>query len=81
MRLTLSANRSSLVRSTNRSTVVKWWVDTSYAVHPNMRSHTGSVMSIGEGCVQGSSSKQKINTISSTEAELVSVTDRMPNVL
>ena len=81
MRLMLSANRASLVRSTNRSTAVKWWVDASYAVHPNMRSHTGLVMSLGEGCVQGSSSKQKINTGSSTEAELVAVTDRMPNVL
>jgi hypothetical protein len=27
--------------------IVKWWVDTSFAVHPDMKSHTGGMMSLG----------------------------------
>ena len=72
MKLTLSADKTARLR---------WWVDASYAVHPNKRSHTGSVLSLGEGCVQASSTKQKINVKSSTEAELVGVDDRIGHVL
>ena len=52
---------------------VRWWVDASFGVHPNMRSHTGATMSMGKGSVYSMSSKQKVNTRSSTEAELVGV--------
>lgn len=54
------------------------WVDASYAVHPNMRSHTGGGMSMGTGVLHAKSSKQKLNTKSSTEAELVGVSDYVP---
>ena len=54
---------------------VRWWVDASFGVHPNMRSHTGATMSMGKGSVYSMSSKQKVNTRSSTEAELVGVND------
>jgi Reverse transcriptase (RNA-dependent DNA polymerase) len=60
---------------------IRWWVDASFGVHPNMRSHTGAVMSLGKGAVYGMSSKQKINTKSSCEAELVGVDDAIPMVL
>lgn len=53
--------------------LVKWWVDASYATHPNMRSHTGGTHSLGKGSVVSTSTKQKINTKSSTEAELVRI--------
>ena len=49
------------------------WVDAAYAVHPNMRSHTGGATSMGWGVLHSKSSKQKLNTKSSTEAELVGV--------
>lgn len=54
------------------------WVDAAYAVHNNMRSHTGGVMSMGRGLVHGRSSKQKLNTKSSIEAELVGVSEYLP---
>jgi hypothetical protein len=42
--------------------VVRWWVDASFAVHPNIRSRTGAVLSLGKGVVYAMSSKHKINT-------------------
>jgi hypothetical protein len=60
---------------------IKTWVDASYAVHPDMRSHTGGVMSMGRGGILCKSTKQKLNTKSSTEAELVGATDYLPNTI
>jgi hypothetical protein len=54
---------------------MKTWVDASYAVHKDMKSHTGGVVSFGRGAVMSKSSKQKLNTKSSTEAELVGASD------
>ena len=54
------------------------WVDAAFAVHPNMRSQTGGAMSMGWGLIHGKSSKQKLNTKSSTEAELVGVSEYIP---
>ena len=54
------------------------WIDSSYAVHPNMRSHTEGAMSFGRGIIHEKSSKQKLNTKISTEAELVAVSDYLP---
>jgi hypothetical protein len=61
--------------------LVKWWVDASFAVHPDMKSHTGGVMTLGKGAMYGTSTRHKINTKSSTEAELVGINDVMPQVL
>jgi len=58
-----------------------WWVDSSYAVHPDMRSHSGIVMSLGKGAAYLTSCKQKLNTKSSTEAELVDIDDEMGQIL
>ena len=72
MPLTLEANDVS---------IIKWWADASFAVHPDMRSHTGGAMPLGKGTIYGTLTQQKINTKSSTEAELVGVNDVMPQVL
>jgi hypothetical protein len=61
--------------------MIKWWVDASFAVHQDMRSHTGGVMSLGKGAIYSMSTRQKLNTKSSTEAELVGVDDVMPIIL
>ena len=61
--------------------IVKWWVDAAFAVHSDMRSQSGGMMSLGKGAVYGSSTRQKLNTKSSTEAELVGVNDFMPQIL
>jgi hypothetical protein len=61
--------------------ILKWWIDGSYATHHDMRSHTGGMLSLGKGAAYASSIKQKLNTKSSTEAELVAVNDVLPQVL
>jgi hypothetical protein len=70
-----------LILSANGSGVLKWHVDGSYTVHPNMRGHTGGEPTMGQGCPISTSTKQKLNTRSSTESELVAVDDLMPSIL
>ena len=60
---------------------IRTWVDASYAVHPDMKSHTGGLLSFGTGGLVCKSSKQKLNTKSSTEAELVGASDYLPNLI
>ena len=52
-----------------------WSIDASFAVHMDMKSHTGYCMTLGIGCPISGSLSQKINTRSSTEAELVGIND------
>ena len=49
----------------------QWWVDSSFAVDPDMKSHAGIFMSIGKGGTYTLSCKQNLNTKSSTEAEML----------
>jgi Reverse transcriptase (RNA-dependent DNA polymerase) len=57
------------------------WVNASFAIHGDMRSHTGGVISFGRGGLICKSKKQSINTKSTTEAELVGASDYLPNTL
>jgi hypothetical protein len=61
--------------------VVKWWVDASFAVNLDMKSHTSATMSLGKGAAYSRSTRQRLNTKSLTEAELVGVDNVMPQVL
>ena len=70
-----------LILSANGSGLLKWWIDGSYAVHWNMRGHTGGGISMGRGFPIFHSGKQKLNTRSSTETEVVGVDDLMPAIL
>ena len=65
----------------NGTRTVRWWVDAEFAVHHVMKSHTVRMMTMGRGALYSASNKQKLNTKSSTEAELVGVDDLMPQIL
>ena len=54
------------------------WVNASHDVHENMRGHTGDTMSMCRGTLYNKSSKQKLNTRSTTEPELVDVSEHLP---
>jgi hypothetical protein len=61
--------------------VIKWWVDALFSTHDNWRGHTRATMSLGKVSVIGISKKQKINTRSSTESELVGTDDAIPQMM
>jgi len=55
-------------------------VDSLYAVYPDIRSHSYIIMSLGKWSNYTAYTKQKLNTKSSTEAELVAIDDTMAQV-
>jgi hypothetical protein len=54
---------------------IKCYIDASHGVYNDRKSITGVILSIGSGTFYAQSSKQKIVTKSSTEAELVAISD------
>ena len=54
------------------------WIDAVYAVYKDMKGQTGGCMSMGYGVIHGRSSKQKLNTKSSTETEIVGMSEYIP---
>ena len=57
------------------------YVDASYGVYWDFKSHTGCMISVTKGPVHVSSRKQGLTTKSSTEAELVGESDAMTQVI
>ena len=81
MRFLNGTKEDVLTLSVDDLHVIKWHVDASFAVHPDFRSHTGGVMTYGQGAIQTISRKQRLNTRSSTEAELVGADDAATKIL
>ena len=81
MRYCNGTRQEKLILSADDLHVIKWYVDSSFAVHSDYKSHTGAVMSYGGGAIQSISRKQKLNTRSSTEAELVGADDAATMIL
>ena len=68
--------RGILFAPGSKAIVVSVLIDAAYGVHPDGKSHTGSCVVVGErGAVHSKSAKQQIVTKSSTEAELVALSD------
>ena len=61
--------------------LISWWVDASHGVHADFKGHTGGVMSLGKGAFMDQCNKQKHNTRSTTESELVAVDEVMPKMI
>ena len=75
-------NRSIILRPGSMGIVPRLYVDVSYGVHADGKSHTGSSIIIGDtGAVFNKSCKQSIVTKSSTEAELVAASDALNQLL
>ena len=70
-----------LTLEADNSQELKWYVDAAFAVHPDMKSHTGTVFTLSKGAIISDSTKQKSNARSSTEAELNGVDDKISKIL
>jgi hypothetical protein len=51
MRYLKGTVRDVLTLRVDGSGVMKWYTDASFAVHPDYRSHTGAITTMGEGAV------------------------------
>ena len=69
-----------LILSADGTHILKWWVDAAFTVHPNMQGQSGGGLSLGRGFPIMGSTKQKLNTLISTESEVVGVDDFMPPI-
>jgi hypothetical protein len=70
-----------LTLSVDDMSIIKWWIDASYATHEDCKGHRGALMSLGKGAVTSTSNKHKIQGRSSTDDELIGVHDTLPQVL
>ena len=60
---------------------LQWYVDASFGTHKDMKSHTGSMFTLGKGAIWNESTKQKVNARSSIEAELISIDDKISKII
>ena len=61
----------------------EWFIDSSFAIHPDFKSHGGVVGRFigGKGAVNSGLEKQKLNTDSSTTLELVRTHQFLPRII
>ena len=78
----LNATRGDeLILSADDLRVMKWYVDVGFAIHPDFKSHTGGGVTMGKGFPISNSRKQRLNTRSSTDSELVGADDMSQLIL
>ena len=70
-----------LVLKPNDDLSVLSFIDASYAVHSDMKSQTGVAITFGEGVTLAKSTTQQLNAKSSTESELIALTDASGHVI
>jgi hypothetical protein len=67
--------------SADDTQTIKWYVDSSFAVHKDMRSHTGAIMTLGHGAIISNSTKQEVDAQSSTKSEIIAVNNILSKIL
>ena len=60
---------------------LRTWVNASYGVHQDMRGQMGGAMSPGKGILHHKTRKQKLNTKSTTESEVVGASVYLPHTV
>ena len=60
---------------------IRWWIYAAYGVYPDMKIHSGGMVSIEKGSMQRKSMKQKLNARRSTRFKIVGVDNHMSDIL
>ena len=76
-----NSTKMKLVLEVNGTRTLKWFIDSSFGVHPDMKSHTGSTFTLGKGSISSASTKQKVNSRSLTEAVLIAIDNKIAKVI
>ena len=61
--------------------IVHWYVDGSHQIHKDCSGQIGCLMTMGKGVAISSSNIMKCNTQSSTETELISLHEKLPDIV
>jgi hypothetical protein len=69
-----------LILSASGNGILKWWVDAAFAIHPIMQGHGGGGLSLERRFPIMSLTKQKLNTRSTKESEIVGADNFMPAI-
>ena len=73
LKLTLEADKMNFT--------IRWHVDGSHQIHEDCRGQSGALATLGKGAIHSSSTKMKCNTKSSTETELISLGDKLSDII
>ena len=75
-----STQRKKMIFNGDNNNHLKFYVNVAFVFHPDGKSHTGLVVEYGGSVIFCKSKKQEICTKDSTEAEIVSVLDKIPEM-
>jgi hypothetical protein len=67
--------------SCEKDMVIICYIDSSFGCHPDAKGHTGAMISLGGGAVRSRSTKQQLVSKSSTESELIGISDELSQVI
>jgi hypothetical protein len=77
----LNGTKDVHLRLSAKDMVVSAFIDASFATHHDMKSHTGAMITLGNGAIRSRSSKQRLVSKSSTESELIGLSDELSQVI
>jgi hypothetical protein len=77
----LNGTKNLGLRFTKRGSIdIKVYADASHGSHADGKGHSGLLITLNDGPILFKSSKQKITTLSSSESELVCLSDSVPSI-
>ena len=81
MSFMLGTKDEVLTLSADDSKKLYWHAAAAFGAHSDMKSNTGGTFSMVHGDTPSSSTKQKVNSRSSIEVELITVEDKISKVI